>query len=83
MHFAQKAAEDAGWRFGGVIAGHIVSEFAHAHIPGDKNLNRIMPGNDKRMRDPDELGRERRHWILEVHLVEPNGSYGGFYERLL
>jgi Xaa-Pro dipeptidase len=34
------------------------------------------------MRDPDELGRER-HWILEIHLVELSGAYGGFYERLL
>ena len=80
--FAQKAAAEAGWIFGGVIAGHLVSEFAHAHIPGDKDLNRIHPGNPKRMRDPDDLGQER-HWILEIHLVEPNGRYGGFYERLL
>lgn len=80
--FAQKASADAGWKFGGVIAGHLVSEFAHAHIPGNMDLNRIRPENPKRMRDPDDLGRER-HWILEIHLVEPNGSYGGFYERLL
>jgi Xaa-Pro dipeptidase len=80
--FAQKAAAEGGWIFGGAIAGHLVSEFAHAQIPGDKGLNRIHPGNPKRMRDPDELGRER-HWILEIHLVEPNGLYGGFYERLL
>ena len=80
--FAQKAAAEAGWTFGGVIAGHLVSEFAHAHIPGSKDLNRIFPGNPKRMRDPDELGRER-HWILEIHLVELGGQYGGFYERLL
>ena len=80
--FAQQAAAEAGWIFGGAIAGHLVSEFAHALIPGDKNLNRIYPGNPKRMRDPDELGRER-HWILEIHLVEPAGLYGGFYERLL
>lgn len=80
--FARQAAAEAGWIFGGVIAGHLVSEFAHAHIPGDKQLNRIHPDNSKRMRDPDELGRER-HWILEIHLVEPHGRYGGFYERLL
>jgi Xaa-Pro dipeptidase len=80
--FAQKAAAEAGWVFGGKIAGHLVSEFAHALIPGDKDLNRIYPGNSKRMRDPDDLGRER-HWILEIHLVEPHGLYGGFYERLL
>ncbi len=80
--FAQQAAKEAGWVFGGVIAGHLVSEFAHAHIPGDKDLNRIHPGNPKPMSAPDELGRER-HWILEIHLVEPRGRYGGFYERLL
>lgn len=80
--FAQKAAAEAGWRFGGAIAGHLVSEFAHAQIPGEKDFTRIHPRNPKPMRDPDELGRER-HWILEIHLVEPSGSYGGFYERLL
>jgi hypothetical protein len=80
--FAQKAAADAGWRFGGKIAGHIVSEFAHALIPGDKALNRISPLNLNPMTDPDGKGRAR-HWILEIHLVAPDGSFGGFYERLL
>jgi Xaa-Pro dipeptidase len=80
--FAQDAAAGAGWRFGGKIAGHIVSEFAHALIPGDKALNRIGPQNPNPMRDPDGKGRAR-HWILEIHLVAPDGSFGGFYERLL
>jgi Xaa-Pro dipeptidase len=80
--FAQAAAAEAGWRFGGKIAGHIVSEFAHAHIPGDKNLNRIGPDNPRPMSDPDGLGQPR-HWILEIHLVERDASFGGFYERLL
>jgi Xaa-Pro aminopeptidase len=80
--YAQKVANDAGWRFGGKIAGHIVSEFAHALIPGDKALNRISPLNPKAMTDPDGKGRNR-HWILEIHLVAQDGSFGGFYERLL
>jgi hypothetical protein len=80
--YAQKAAEDSGWRFGGKIAGHIVSEFAHALIPGDKALNRISPLNPKPMTDPDGKGQDR-HWILEIHLVTEDGSFGGFYERLL
>jgi Xaa-Pro dipeptidase len=80
--FAQEAAAAAGWRFGGKIAGHIVSEFAHALIPGDKALNRIAPQNLKPMSDPDGKSRAR-HWILEIHLVAPDGSFGGFYERLL
>jgi Xaa-Pro aminopeptidase len=80
--FAGRAAERAGWSFGGVIAGHIVSEFPHAYIPGDKELGRISPRNTRRMRDPDELGRVR-HWILEIHLVDRARTFGGFYERLL
>jgi Xaa-Pro dipeptidase len=79
--FAEKAAADAGWRFGGVIAGHLASEFAHAQIPGDKDLNCIKPGNTKPMRI--RTNSDGSGWILEIHLVEPNGSYGGFYERLL
>jgi Xaa-Pro dipeptidase len=80
--FAEKSAEEAGWIFGGAIAGHLVSEFAHAQIPGDKDLTRIYPGNPEPMRNPDALGRER-HWILEIHLVDQTRTYGGFYERLL
>jgi Xaa-Pro dipeptidase len=81
--FAQKTAADAGWVFGGTIAGHIVGEFPHAQrVPGDKDLHRIAPRNPKRMRDPDDNGNER-HWILEIHLVDRARTYGGFYERLL
>jgi Xaa-Pro aminopeptidase len=80
--FAQEAAADAGWLFGGVIAGHLVAEFPHAHIPGDKAFRRIDPHNTRPMRDLDDLGRTR-HWILEIHLVDRTRGYGGFYERLL
>lgn len=81
--FAQKTAAAAGWIFGGTIAGHIVGEFPHAQlIPGDKEFHRIAPRNTRRMRDPDDYGRAR-NWILEIHLVNPTRSWGGFYERLL
>ncbi len=81
-HFACNSAVAAGWRFGGVIAGHIVGEFPHAHLPGDKDFYRINPENTLPLRAPDTLGRER-FWILEIHLVDPAGRYGGFYERLM
>jgi Xaa-Pro aminopeptidase len=80
--FAQKTAKELGWEFGGPIAGHIVGEFPHAQIPGDKNLYRISPKNPKPMREPDALNRTR-HWILEIHLVDRAKRIGGFYERLL
>ncbi len=80
--YAQDAAAQAGWVFGGKIAGHLVSEFPHAYIPGEKDLMRISPLNSEPMRAPDSLGRER-HWILEIHLVDATRSFGGFYERLL
>lgn len=75
-------SEVRGWRFGGEIAGHIVAEFPHARIPGVKQHHHIRPENPTRMRDLDANGRVR-HWILEIHLVAPDGTFGGFYERLL
>jgi Xaa-Pro aminopeptidase len=80
--YACESAQAAGWRFGGDIAGHIVGEFPHARLPGPKQHGHISPENPDRMREPDAFGRAR-HWILEVHLVAPDGSFGGFYERLM
>lgn len=80
--FACNSAAAAGWRFGGVIAGHIVGEFPHAHLPGEKDFYRINPENTGRLRDPGPFGQER-FWILEIHLVDRAGRYGGFYERLM
>jgi Xaa-Pro aminopeptidase len=76
------AAEARGWLFGGAIAGHIVAEFPHARLPGDKDHHRVNPLNATRMRDPDANG-QARHWILEIHLVSRDRNFGGFYERLL
>ncbi len=80
--FACRSAEQAGWIFGGDIAGHIVGEFPHARLPGAKQHGHISPENPNRMRDPDAFGRAR-HWILEIHLIAPDNSFGGFYERLM
>lgn len=75
-------ANAAGWLFGGEIAGHIVAEFPHARIPGRKQAHHISPDNPDPMRNMDALGRVR-HWIGEIHLIAPDNSFGGFYERLL
>ena len=79
---AHRSAERRGWKFGGNIAGRLVGEFPHTAFPGERSVSLVAPGNDTRMRDTDADGRER-YWILEVHLVEPQGRFGGFTEELL
>ena len=79
---ACEMAEAHGYHFGGSIAGHVVAEFPHAVWPGDPDHQRIGPNNPTRLTDPDPFGRPR-HWILEIHLLEPGRQWGGFYERLL
>lgn len=79
---AVEEAEARGWRFGGRIAGHVVGKYPHARSPAGRDGGRVSPCNPQRMRDPDSRGQPR-HWILEIHLVAPDGSFGGFYERLL
>ena len=80
--FATAAAEKRGYIFGGKIAGHTVGEFPHLTWPGAREHTRIYPENPTRLSDPDHLGR-KRFWIIEVHLVAADRSFGGFYERLL
>jgi len=79
---AHAAAQRRGWTFGGQIAGHLVGEFPHTALPGERAVSLVAPGNDLPMRAPDADGRER-YWILEVHLVEPQGRFGAFAEELL
>jgi Xaa-Pro aminopeptidase len=75
-------ASDAGWEFGGHIAGHLVGQFPHEAIAGDRVHSYIKPGSDRPMRGRDGAGNVC-HWILEVHLVDRAAGYGGFYEQLL
>jgi Xaa-Pro dipeptidase len=79
---AQKLARDFGWEYGGPIAGHLIGQFPHERIAGDKVTLYIHPHNSKRMRDLDDAGQER-HWIFEIHFVDRGRRIGGFYEELL
>jgi Xaa-Pro aminopeptidase len=74
--------QQAGWEFGGEIAGHLVGQFPHEKIAGDKIESYIAPDSDEPMRRTDRSGRTC-HWILEVHLVDRERQIGGFYEELL
>ncbi len=80
--YAQRLAEQAGWEYGGPIAGHLIGVFPHEKIAGDKITLYVHPLNHKRMRTPDASGR-KRHWILEIHFVDRAREIGGFYEELL
>lgn len=80
--YAQQLAQDAGWEYGGPIAGHLIGVFPHEKIAGDKITLYVHPGNHNPMRTPDASGR-KRHWILEIHFVDRARQIGGFYEELL
>jgi Xaa-Pro aminopeptidase len=75
-------AHEAGWEFGGTIAGHLVGQFPHEKITGEAIESYIAPGSDKPMRRHDGNGQVC-HWILEVHLTDPSRQIGGFFEELL
>ena len=75
-------ARASGWEFGGVHSGHLVGEFPHENIDGDRIESYIAPGSDNPMRRELASGR-RAHWILEIHLVDRERQIGGFYEQLL
>ena len=80
--FATRLAEEAGWEYGGPIAGHLIGVFPHEKIAGDKISLYVHPENHLRMRTPDAAGR-KRHWILEIHFVDRAREIGGFYEELM
>jgi len=80
--YACQLAKDAGWEYGGPIAGHLIGLFPHEKISGDKITLYVHPKNPNRMRTLDDQGR-KRHWILEIHFVDRAKQIGGFYEELL
>jgi Xaa-Pro aminopeptidase len=73
---------DAGWGHATEHAGHLVGEFPHERINGDELVSYIAPANENPMRRSDAAGQDC-HWILEVHLVDRQRGFGGFYEQLL
>ncbi|MEV5885341.1 M24 family metallopeptidase [Streptomyces sp. NPDC052020] len=75
-------AREAGWVFGGPHSGHLVGEFPHELIDKDLVNSYIAPANNRPLRTLDDAGRQC-HWILEVHLVDQERTFGGFYEQLL
>jgi Xaa-Pro aminopeptidase len=75
-------AVEYGWEFGAATAGHLIGHFPHERAPAEPRRFSIRPGNPQRLREPDAAGRAR-HWILEIHFVDRQRQFGGFYEELL
>jgi Xaa-Pro aminopeptidase len=80
--YAHQLAREAGWEYGGPIAGHLIGVFPHEKIAGDKVTLYVHPQNPSRMRNLDASGR-KRHWIFEIHFVDRAQQIGGFHEELL
>jgi Xaa-Pro aminopeptidase len=73
---------ERGWTFGNFHCGHLVGEFPHQLLAGERTDSMITAGNTNPMRRTDPSGRVG-HWILEIHLIDQNRQIGGFYEQLL
>ncbi|QHC26994.1 M24 family metallopeptidase [Streptomyces sp. GS7] len=78
----ERLATAAGWAIGIWHAGHLVGEFPHETNDGAKADSYITPENNTPLRRTDRAGRTC-HWILELHLVDRERGFGGFYEQLL
>jgi Xaa-Pro dipeptidase len=80
--FVAGLAEPFGWKFGAPSAGHLIGHFPHEQAPLDRSRFSIRHGNDVALREPDANGA-MRHWILEIHFIDPVRQIGGFFEELL
>jgi Xaa-Pro dipeptidase len=80
--YAVSLAQKFGWEFGGPIAGHLIGQFPHEKIAGDKVTLYVHPQSHLPMRSLNENG-QKRHWILEIHFVDCDRQIGGLLEELL
>lgn len=81
-HYISSLAEKYGWEFGNIHCGHLIGNFPHEHILGDEELNYLHPNNHIKLSEPDIQGNPR-DWILEIHFVNKERTFGGFFEQLL
>ena len=76
-------AEEYGWEFGGVIAGHIIGKYPHEQPLDPRSLELdIHPDNPNDIFLHDEDGNQR-HWILELQFIDRENEIGGYFEQLL
>jgi len=71
-----------GWEFGNIHCGHLIGNFPHEHILGDEEHNYLHPNNHIKLSELDIQGNPR-DWILEIHFINKERTFGGFFEQLL
>jgi Xaa-Pro aminopeptidase len=82
FYFTHELAFKYGWKFKNEHCGHLVGNFPHEKLIGDELFNYLHPSNNYLLSSLDKNG-EQRFWIYEIHFVEKNMNYGGFFEQLL
>ncbi len=79
---AVEAARTHGYIYPNWHAGHLIGNFPHEIVQGELGDNYLHPGNRQPLSGPDQAGHSRT-WIYEVHFVDPERGYGGFFEQWL
>jgi Xaa-Pro aminopeptidase len=82
FRIAKEEGEKAGYAWGAHLAGHIIGDYPHERIPKNEIHLYIVEGCKAKLSSRDKKGN-KRHWILEVHLRNPELNIQGFYEQLL
>jgi Xaa-Pro dipeptidase len=80
--FASASAAAHGYEYGNWHAGHLIGNFPHELIQGELAENYLHPANRSPLCDPDGSGHPRT-WIYEIHFVDRDRGYGGFFEQWL
>jgi Xaa-Pro dipeptidase len=77
---AVESARAGGYDYPNWHAGHLIGNFPHEIVQGEVGENYLHPGNRLPLSAPDRDGNART-WIYEVHFVDPERRYGGFFEQ--
>jgi Xaa-Pro aminopeptidase len=80
--YTKQLAAKYGWEYGNEHCGHLIGNFPHEKIEGEKVTNYIHPDNNLPMNTNDSRGN-RREWIYEIHFVNTELEIGGFFEQLM
>tara|TARA_R110002050_G_scaffold122015_1_gene240466 strand:- start:1997 stop:2674 length:678 start_codon:yes stop_codon:yes gene_type:complete len=75
-------AQKYGWEYGNEHCGHLIGNFPHENIYGEEEVNYIHPNNNLPMLALHN-NKLARHWIYEIHFIDPINKIGGFFEQLL